>query len=141
MAGARRRGRVFRQAEIDQEEFAARRELEVLWLDVAMNHRRVLAVNVVQRVEQPLSPFHHLPGCERRASFIQAPSEQRAEVVAFYEIHDQELPAAFYEMVLDLRQRGMTQAGQRRGFALELLAQALPVFAEEGLFDRDRGVA
>jgi hypothetical protein len=75
------------------------------------------------------------------SSFIQAPSEQRAEVVAFDEIHHQELPAAFDEMVLDLRQRGMAQTGQRRGFALKLLAQALPVFAEEGLFDRDRGVA
>jgi hypothetical protein len=51
------------------------------------------------------------------------------------------ITVALNEIILDLRQRGRMQAGERRGFALELLAQLLLVFVEEGLFDRDLDVA
>src|SRR5262245_9674435 len=106
-------------------------------LDVAMNDWRLLSVNIVESVEQRLGPCRHLPAIEGPVT----PNQQREEVGARNELHHQKLPSAFDEMITHPGQRGVAQSRHHSRLALELLAQYSLLFAEEGLFDRHRGVA
>src|SRR5688500_4583097 len=60
-----------REAEIQQNHLPARSRLQILWFDVAVDDRRFLGVQVVQRVEQLICPGHHFSSGKRSASLTE----------------------------------------------------------------------
>ncbi len=83
------------EAEVEQDDLAARRELQVLRLDVAVHDRRVLGVQVVERVEQAVGPAEDLLDGKSPAARL----EQRREVASRDELHHQELVGVDAEVV------------------------------------------
>ncbi len=131
--GVRLRGQALRQPEVEEHDLAARRELEVLRLDVAVDDGRLVRVQVVERVEQLVGPAQRV---RRREGAAFALLEQLREVGALDELHDEELAGLFDEVVAHFRQRGVAQVVQEVRLALEGFAQGGVV--EEGLLDGDR---
>jgi hypothetical protein len=125
------RGRALRQAEVEQHDLLARRELQILRLDVAVDDGHLLRVQVVQGVEQLVCPSEHVGDGEGAPALL----EHVGEVVAGDVLHDEELPLALGEVVADARQDVMPEVIEEPRLALEGAAQTRVV--EEGLFDGD----
>ena len=66
-------------------------------LDVSMNHRRRLFVQVFKRTEQLVSPVHHETDRKRAASIFQ----HFAQVVTRDELHHEEPAITFWEVIYD----------------------------------------
>src|SRR5581483_1650154 len=106
--------------EIEQDDFAARRQLQVLRLDVAMHNGRLMRMHILKRVEQMVSPAQHVVNRKRR---VIALLQQFRQILARNELHHQKLPLAFGKVVGDVRERRVTQAVKQAGLALERLAE------------------
>src|ERR1051325_5588666 len=99
-----------------------------------MDDLRILCVQVVERIEQLISPRQNLIHRKRTAFTI----HHLRQVVAGDELHDEKLSVAFGKMVADARQCGMMQTSEEPRLALELFTQAF--FRKERLFQRYRRV-
>src|SRR6185503_13565369 len=81
------RGCAFRQSEIQKDDVIALSYLQILRLDVAMNDRRLVRVQIIERIEQLVSPVQHfilrewLRLTQRRYS-LPALFQHRVEIVA-----------------------------------------------------------
>src|SRR5947209_12213342 len=128
---ARLQGRPLRESEVEQDDLIARQKLQVLRLDVAVYDRRMLRVQVVERVEELIGPSEHLRDGERTA----APFQHLGEVFARNVLHDEELPLALVEVVADARERRVPKVVEESRLALEGFAQVCVV--EESFFQRD----
>src|SRR5207245_2166308 len=111
----------FRQSEIEQDDLAARRQLQVLRLDIAMNNLRLLRVQVIERVAKLIRPTQHFV---LRESPLAARLHLK-QILARDKLHHQKLAVVFCEMVADARQRLMMKPRKQARLALELLAQSL----------------
>src|SRR5262245_51396636 len=112
----------FRQTEIEKDHFAARRQLQVLRLDVTVDDRRFLRVQVFERVEQLIGPSQNLRGHKDSLVLRLPVGEQLLEVLARNVLHHQELSFADSEIIGHYRQRGMTQTIEQPG----LVRKGLP---------------
>src|SRR5256714_14739353 len=125
----------FGESKVEKDNLAARAELEVLRLDVAVYDRRLLRVQVVERVEELVGPCEHLRG-GGQAALALAP--HLFDVGAFDELHDEELTVAFREVVAHARERRVRETREQSGLSLELTTQFF--VAERSLFERDRRI-
>ena len=122
----------FGEAEVQEDDLAARRPLQICGFDVPVNDRRLVVVQVGQRVEHGPGPNDDLGRWKTRSTMV----EQLAEVIALDELHDQELRLALDEIIDDDRQRGMAQCGKKLRLAFE---RAIGVNTREpALLDGDR---
>jgi hypothetical protein len=80
-----------------------------------VDDRRLLAMQVHQRLEQLIGPTQHLRDWE----WPRLADQQRRQVIAGDKLHHQELPGRISEEVADPRQRRVPQARQQPGLALE----------------------
>ncbi len=109
------------QAKVEQDQAAIRTQLEVLGLEVAVDDRRLAAVQIVQHVEQLVAPAQHLVEGKGGVAVIQ----QSGEVIAGDVVHDQTGPGGVGEVVGDAGQGGMVEVGQELGLVGELAADAV----------------
>ncbi len=89
-------------------------------------------MQVVERVEQLVGPFENLREGERAA---RARAPHLFEVGAADELHDEELPRAFVEVVAHAGQRRVRKPGEQTRLALELPPEFLAV--ERRFLERD----
>src|SRR6266511_745585 len=113
----------FRQTEIEQDHFAARRQLQVLRLDVPVDDRRFLRVQVFERVEQLVGPTQNLRGHKEPLALRFPVGEQLFEVLAREVLHHQKLSFADRKIIGHDRQRGVTQTIEQSGFVRKGLPQ------------------
>ena len=93
------------EPEVQKDDLAARRPLQICGFDVPVNNGRLLVVQVAQRVEHGPGPDDDLGWWKTGPTMV----EQLAEVIALDELHDQELCLALDEIIDDDRQRGVAQ--------------------------------
>ena len=106
---ASQRGRRRRQPEVDEHDPPALGEHEVGRLHVAVNHRRVLAVEVGQRGCRIREPGEH----DRRTEPGTAPGmEQATEVRALHPVHGDDVLVAVEEVVAHERHVGVWRDGR-----------------------------
>ena len=109
------------QAKVDQLAVALGRELDIRRLDVAVEHRRVLAVEVAQRIAQLVDPAQDL--CFRqKAPFAARVADDTQQVGTGHVIHHQIVAPVDVKKVGHLGQVGVVEAGQHHGLTMELLA-------------------
>src|SRR5215213_4951909 len=95
-----------------------------------MDDLRLLGMEVVERIEQLISPRQNLV-CRKRPAFAR---HHLRQVIAGDKLHDEKLAVGFGKMVADAWQRRMMQASEQTGLALELLSQAF--IRKKRLFQR-----
>ncbi len=78
----------FGKAKIKQHNGPFRGKFQILWLDVTVNNRRILLVQIVERMEYLLPPLKHLFQGKRLTLL----NEEIGQVVALDEIHYKKLP-------------------------------------------------
>ncbi len=105
------------------------RQLQVLRLDVAVNDRRILRVQVCQRIEELVGPFENLVGVNRLPRAL----HHGREVVARNVLHDEESPFPLDEVVHDDRDSTVSEPVEDRGLALERLLE--PSSVDDRLLD------
>ncbi len=110
----------FDQPEVHQFNQPTGGQLDVGRLDVAVEHGRVLVVEVFQRIAQLIGPPEHLSLVEE-FSLATLFLHQVAQVWPVYKVHHQVLAPTFAEGVGDLGQVGVVQPRQGEGLAAELL--------------------
>ena len=71
-------GQALGETEVEQNDLPLVSHLQVLWLDVAVNDGRLLAVQVRKRAEQLVAPLNDLGGVERSAALF----EHRHQIAA-----------------------------------------------------------
>ena len=108
-------GGTLRQSKIQQDNCTLRCQLEVLWLDIAVNDLRLLAVQIGQGRQQLIGPIQHLRDRKWRA----ASAKLRREIEAGNELHHQKLLVALVKEIGHNRQCRVAQARQNECFALE----------------------
>ena len=118
-------------AEVYQDGFAGRGDLDIAGLYVAVDDGRVLAVQVVERARHLVNPAQGVLFGQRAALI-----DHVLQIYALDKLHHQVLGVALQcEVVEHNRQVGVAQGGQQRRLALEL-AGVLGRF-QEILFDGD----
>ena len=120
------------QAEVHQYGAPLGRDLNVAGLDVAVQDRLRAVMQVLQGIQDFAGPAHHLALRQRPIVLVQ----QGLGVFTGDEVHHQVLALVGDDEVIgDARQVGMAQAGQQRGFTLELTLRLGR--DEQVLFDGD----
>src|ERR1051325_1764519 len=84
----------------------ARGQLQILRFNIAVNNRRLLRVQIVERIEQLVGPLHHVVQGKRAALLL----EHLFQVRAGDKLHDEKLPGPFREVVDHAGQRRVAQA-------------------------------
>src|ERR1043166_1360051 len=97
-----------REPEIQQDDLPAASQLKILRLDVAMDNWRVLRVQIIERVEQLISPGQNLVG-RKRSLFA---GRHLRQVLAGNELHHEKLSVAFREVVANPRECRMMHSGK-----------------------------
>jgi hypothetical protein len=90
-------------------------------------------MQVLESIQQLVCPRQHFSDSERPPPLL----EEFAKFVPWDALHDKKLALAFEEVVYDDSQGGMSQVGQRTGFARELIPQG--GVADERLFQGHLG--
>src|SRR3712207_1244613 len=83
------------QTKIQQDDIATLSQLQVLRLDIPMQNRRLLPVQVVEGVQELVGPAQYLWQRERRSTA----QEQGMEILAGDELHHQKLTSRIRKMV------------------------------------------
>ena len=91
------------------------RQLQVLWLDIAMDDRRLMRMKVRQSVQQLIRPEHYPTDGKRLISGL----KPRRKIVTRDVFHHEILIAAINKMVADLRKDRMPQTSKDPCLALE----------------------
>ena len=112
------------QAEIDQLDHAARGQLDVGGLDVAVQHLRILRVQIGERVAQLIDPADDGVLFEKRISPPRI-FDELAQILPGHEVHHQIFAAVLLEEVGDFGQVGVIEPRQNAGFAVELLVRLI----------------
>jgi hypothetical protein len=120
------------EAEVEQDDLALGGELDILGLDVAVEHGGLPRVDVVEGGEELLGPGEDLVDGE---GGVAAGLEGR-EVGAAEELHDEEAAGGVAEVVDDPGEGGVAEGGEDLGLALEGLGVLLG--AAEHLLEGDR---
>lgn len=92
-----------------------------------MYHRRVLAVHVIQRIEQLIRPVQYLLLVKKLVLALRL-TQNLVQVAAFDKIHDEILAAVVGEVVRHLGQVGMIEPGQGAGLDAKLLGKLRQIF-------------
>ena len=134
----------FNQAEIHQFQSIFGCDLDITRFDIAVEHRRVLAVQKLQRVQKLRGPQQHL-GLRKVFLLSQCLIHDLLQIAAFDKIHHQILAPVDGKIVRHLGQVGMIEPGQNTGFLVKLFNRLAeiqvgpPLVYQEGgqdLFDR-----
>jgi hypothetical protein len=123
--------RSFREAEVQENNPLATIELEILRLDVAMDDRRPVLVQVLEDVEYLIGPLKNEFVVKWLSALLQLP----AEIVSGYELHYQELPVVLDEVIGYARQSRMIEAGKQSRFAFKSASHLIVV--KKSLFECD----
>lgn len=107
--------RILGQPEIKQDDVVLVRELQILRLDVTVDDRRLVRVQVSKRVEKLIRPEHHPAYGERLIRGL----KPRRKVVARDVFHHEILISAVNKVVADLRKDRMPQTGKDPCFPLK----------------------
>lgn len=103
-----------REAEVEQDKLAGPRSIDVVRLQIAMDDRRIAAVQIRERTSERYRTAYEFVFRDRFA-----PVERVREVLAFNVLHDEELSGGLRKVVDDDRQRRMPQRGEQARFAFE----------------------
>src|SRR6266446_3710176 len=97
-----------------------------------MNDLRVLRMQIIERIQQLISPQQYL-------TLRKGPAPARyhlREIIAGYKLHDEKRAFTLGKVIANARQRRMMQTGEQTCFALELFAQSF--LSKQCLFQRYR---
>lgn len=122
----------FGKAEIKQHHLAFGGHFQVLRLDIAVQHRRLTAMQIIERGEQLIGPLKYIGN----GKWAAVPAEQRTQIGAAEKLHHQEIALGVAEIIDHLWQSRMAQRGQNAG----LVSKGVDIFgpAAEHLFERNR---
>ena len=108
------------QTKIHQLDDPLGRQLDIAGLDIPMQYRRILAVQIVQGIQDLGRPRQYLALCQK-AVLTPGIGQHLLQISSGHIVHDQIFPAAVGKIVRYLGQIGVVQPGQHTGLLVELV--------------------